>query len=141
MTVQVMWMVPGWGLTFQLPQQTVIIRIASQGVFTKCSSFKSSYLTVTVEFTPFWGHLQLDHPVTCENIKCYSHKVPILYLFYIYFLNYFSLFFGIFLYFSRLFWSNFVTILNLLFWKKNGKTIVWLASHNYCRDSFKIALN
>ena len=34
---------------------------------------ESSDLFVTVEFTPFWGHLQLDHPVTCENIKCYSH--------------------------------------------------------------------
>ena len=33
MTVQVMWKVPAWGLTFQLPQQTVIIRIASQGVY------------------------------------------------------------------------------------------------------------
>ena len=32
MTVQVMWKVPVWELTFQLPQQTVIIRIASQGV-------------------------------------------------------------------------------------------------------------
>ena len=53
MTVQVMWMVPAWGLTFQLSQQTVIIRIAGQGVFTKCSSFKSSYRIVTVEFTPF----------------------------------------------------------------------------------------
>ena len=40
MTVQVMWMVPTWGLTFQLPQQAVIIRIARQGVFTKCSSFQ-----------------------------------------------------------------------------------------------------
>ena len=29
MTVQVMSKVPAWGLTFQLPQQTVIIRIAS----------------------------------------------------------------------------------------------------------------
>ena len=95
-----MWMVPGWGLTFQLPQQTVIIRIASQGVFTKCSSFKSSYLTVTVEFTPFRGHLQLDHPVTCENIKCYSHIVPILYLF---FKLFFPYFFGIFLYFPYYF--------------------------------------
>ena len=27
--------------------------------------------SVAVEFTPFWGYLQLDHPVTCENIKCY----------------------------------------------------------------------
>ena len=53
MTVQVMWVVPAWGLTFQLPQQTVITRIASQGVFAKCSSFKSSDLFVTVEFTPF----------------------------------------------------------------------------------------
>ena len=34
MTVQVMWKVPAWGLTFQFPQQTVIIRIASQDVFT-----------------------------------------------------------------------------------------------------------
>ena len=57
----------------QLPQQTVIIRIASQGVFTKCSIFQSGHLIVTVEFTPFWGHLQLDHPVTCEIVKCYSH--------------------------------------------------------------------
>ena len=68
-----MWKVPAWGLTFQLPQQTVIIRIASQGIFPKCSSFQSSHLIVTDEFTPFWFHLQLDHPVTCENIKCYSH--------------------------------------------------------------------
>ena len=73
MTVQVMWVVLAWGLTFQLPQQTAIIRIASQGVFTKCSSFKSSDIFVTIEFTSFRGHLQLDHPITCENIKCYSH--------------------------------------------------------------------
>ena len=53
MTVQVMWVVPAQGLTLQLPQQTVIIRIASQGGFTKCSSFKSSDQFVTVEFTPF----------------------------------------------------------------------------------------
>ena len=52
MTLQVMWKVPAWGLTFQLAQQTVIIRIASQDVFTKCSSFKSSDLIVTVQFTP-----------------------------------------------------------------------------------------
>ena len=73
MTVQVKWKVPAWGLTFQLPQQTVIIRIASQGVFTKCSSFQISYLILTVEFNPFLGYLQLDHPVKCENMKCYSH--------------------------------------------------------------------
>ena len=48
-----MWVVPAQGLTLQLPQQTVIIRIASQGIFTKCSSFKSSDLFVTIEFTPF----------------------------------------------------------------------------------------
>ena len=53
MSVQVMWLVPAWGLTFKLPQQTVVIRIASQGVFTKCSSLKRSDLFVTVEFTPF----------------------------------------------------------------------------------------
>ena len=53
MTVQVMWKVPAWGLTFQLPQQTVIIRIESQGVFTKCSSFQISHLILTVKFTPF----------------------------------------------------------------------------------------
>ena len=53
MTVQVMWMVPAWGLTFQSPQQSLIIRIASQGVFTRCPSFKSSDLIVTVKFTPF----------------------------------------------------------------------------------------
>ena len=39
-TVQVMWRVPAWELIFQLPQQTVILRIASQGVFTKCSNFQ-----------------------------------------------------------------------------------------------------
>ena len=33
-SVQVMWKVPAWGLTFQLLQRTVMIRIASQGVFT-----------------------------------------------------------------------------------------------------------
>ena len=70
MTEQVMWKVPAWELTFQLPQQIVIVRIASQGVFTKCSSFQISHLIVTVEFTPLRGYLQLDHPVTCENIKC-----------------------------------------------------------------------
>ena len=53
MTVQVKGKVPAWGLTFQLPQQTIIIRIASQGVFTKCSSFQISYLILTVEFNPF----------------------------------------------------------------------------------------
>ena len=53
MTVQVMWKVPAWGMTFQLPQQTLIIRIASQAVFTKCSSFQISHLIVTLEFTPF----------------------------------------------------------------------------------------
>ena len=73
MTVQVMWIIPAWGLTFQLPQQTLIIRIASRGIFTQCSSFQISHLIVTMEFTPFRGYLQLDHPVTCENIKCYSH--------------------------------------------------------------------
>ena len=26
-----------------------------------------------MEFNPFLGYLQLDHPVTCEIIKCYSH--------------------------------------------------------------------
>ena len=51
--VQVMWKVPPWELTFQLPQQTVIIRIASQGVFRKCLSLQISHIIVTVEFTPF----------------------------------------------------------------------------------------
>ena len=53
MTVQVMWKVPVWELTFQLPQQTVIIRIASQSVSTKCSSFQSSHLIVTVGIRSF----------------------------------------------------------------------------------------
>ena len=53
MTMQVMWKVLARRLTFQLPQQTLIIRIASQGVFTKCSSFQLSDLIVTMEFTPF----------------------------------------------------------------------------------------
>ena len=38
MTVQVMWKVLAWVVTFQLPQQTVI-QIASQGVFTRCSLY------------------------------------------------------------------------------------------------------
>ena len=77
MTVQVMWTVPAWGLTFQLPQKTLIIRIASQDVFTKCTSFQTCLLIVTVELTPFWGYLQLGHPVTYENIKCCSHfQIP-----------------------------------------------------------------
>ena len=37
MTVQVMWKVPAWGLTFQIPQQTVIMRIASQSVSAQVS--------------------------------------------------------------------------------------------------------
>ena len=53
MTVQVMWKVPAWGLTFQSPQQSVIIRIASHGVFTKCLSFQIGHVIVAVEFTPF----------------------------------------------------------------------------------------
>ena len=73
MTVQVMRKVPAWGMKFRLIQQIVIIRIASQGVFTECSSFQIIHLIATVEFIPFWGYLQLDHPVTRENIKYYSH--------------------------------------------------------------------
>ena len=53
MTVQVMWKVPVWGLTFQSPQQTAINRIASQGLFTKCSSFQISHVTVALKFTHF----------------------------------------------------------------------------------------
>ena len=60
MNVQVMWMVPSWGLTFQLPQQTVIIQIASQCLFTKCSSFQISHLIGEIKFTPFYGYLLLD---------------------------------------------------------------------------------
>ena len=65
--------IPALGLTYQLPQQTVIIRITSQGVFTKCSSFQISDLIVTVKFDHFWAIFQLDHPFACKNIKCYSH--------------------------------------------------------------------
>ena len=32
MTIGVMWKVLAWGLTFHLPQQIIISRIASQGV-------------------------------------------------------------------------------------------------------------
>ena len=74
MTLQIKWKVPAWGITFQLPQQTAIIRIASQGVFTKYSSFQISHLILTVEFNPFGGYLQHDHPVTFEiMLKCYLH--------------------------------------------------------------------
>ena len=34
LTVQVMWKVPAWELTLELPQQTATNRIASQSVFT-----------------------------------------------------------------------------------------------------------
>ena len=57
MTVQVMCKVPAWGLTFQVPLQTLIITIASQSVFTKCSSFQISHLIVIVKFIPFRGYL------------------------------------------------------------------------------------
>ena len=69
MTVQVMWRVPAWGMTFQLPQQTVNMRTARHGVFAKCLSFQISHVIVTMESTPFRGYLQLDHPVTCKDIK------------------------------------------------------------------------
>ena len=39
-TFQIMWKVLVWWLTFWLPQYTVIIRIAGQGVLTKCLSFQ-----------------------------------------------------------------------------------------------------
>ena len=52
-TLQVMWNIPARGMTnFNYPQQTLIIRIASQGVFTKCSSFQFSHLIVTAKFNP-----------------------------------------------------------------------------------------
>ena len=69
MAERVTWKVPAWGLKFRLLQLTVIIRIASQGVFTKCSSFQICHPIVAVEFTPFGGYLQLNHPVKYENIK------------------------------------------------------------------------
>ena len=52
MTVQVMWKVPVRELTFQVPQQIVIIQIASQDVLTKSSSFQIGHEIVTVRFTP-----------------------------------------------------------------------------------------
>ena len=47
MTIQVMWKVPAWRMTFHLHQQNLIIRIARQGVFFKCSGFQISHLIVT----------------------------------------------------------------------------------------------
>ena len=44
-----MWVVPAWGLTFKLPKQTVIIRIASQGVFIKCSIQVSKVVTYLLQ--------------------------------------------------------------------------------------------
>ena len=73
MTVQVMWKVPAWRMILQWSQETVIIQIASQGIFTKSSSFQISHQIVTIKFALLWCYLQLDHPVTCKNIKCYSH--------------------------------------------------------------------
>ena len=46
----------------------------AKDVFIKCSSFQISHLIVTVEFAPFGTYRQLDHPVICGNIKCYSHN-------------------------------------------------------------------
>ena len=45
MTVRVKWKVPAWGMTFQLPQQTLIIRIASEVYLpsAQVSKFKSPY--------------------------------------------------------------------------------------------------
>ena len=60
-------------------------------------------------------------------------------LFYIYFLNYFPLFF---VHFFSNFPDYFKVILNyfkpIILKQKNSRKIVWLASHKYCKDSFKI---
>ena len=78
MTEQVMWKVPTWGLTSQLPLQTVIVRIASQDVFTKCSSFQISHLIVTVEFSPFFEaifSLVILLHVKTSNVKGNDHQL------------------------------------------------------------------
>ena len=54
---------------------------------TKCSSFQISHLIVRMGFIPFWGYLQLDHPVTCGNIKYDSHIQIITWITICYFLN------------------------------------------------------
>ena len=58
--------------------------------------------------------------------------VPILYIFYIQFLNYFFPFFCV-----CIFSLFFPTIKTYYFETLNSKKIVWLASHIYCNDSFK----
>ena len=78
MTEQVMWKVPVWRLTFQLLKQTVIVRTATQGVFTKCSSFQISHLIVTVEFTPFFEaifRLIILLHVKTSNFKGNDHQL------------------------------------------------------------------
>ena len=74
MTVQVMWKVPAWGLTFQLPQQTVIIRIASQGVFTKCSSFQICHVLQwsSVLFEAIFSLITLLHVKTSNVIHIFK---------------------------------------------------------------------
>ena len=59
-------------------------------------------------------------------------------LFYIYFLNYF--FSLLFVYFSLFFQTILKLLLNYFTPIILKQKIVWLASHNYCIDSFKIAL-
>ena len=64
-----------------------------------------------------------------------TKTVPILYLF-------FKLFSPIFCAFFSNFPDYFKVILNyfkpIILKQKNSRKIVWLASHKYCKDSFKI---
>ena len=68
--------------------------------------------------------------------------VPVLYLFYIYFIPIFKLFFPILMYFFSIFPGYFKVIFNyfkpIILKQKIVKKMVWSASHNYCKDSFKI---
>ena len=72
-----MWVVPAWGLTFQIPQQTVIIRIVSQGIFTKCyvvtyllqsSSLLFEAIFSLIILCYMWKHqMLLTYSNTCLN--------------------------------------------------------------------------
>ena len=75
MTVQVMWKVPAWEQTFKLPQQTVIIRTASQRVFTKCSSFQIILLqSSSLLFEAIFSLIILLHVKTSNVILTYSNN-------------------------------------------------------------------
>ena len=77
MTEQVMWKVPAWELTFQLPQQTVIVRTASQGYFPSAQVSKLvTYLLQwsSLLFEAIFSLIILLH-VKTANVKGNDHQL------------------------------------------------------------------